>query len=68
MAIRIRALTTHVHRAGCALNSRRNCVFILSDNVELIIVALKLTKLTRTKTVEAVEYRFRGMFHDSQYL
>ncbi len=32
------------HRAGCALNSRGNCVFILSDNVELIIVALKLTQ------------------------
>ncbi len=32
-----------MHRAGCALNLRGNCVFILGDNAKSIIVALKLT-------------------------
>jgi hypothetical protein len=31
-----------MHRAGCAFNSRGNCVFILGDNAELIIIASKL--------------------------
>jgi hypothetical protein len=33
-----------MHRAGCALNPRGNCVFILGDNAEMIIIALKLTQ------------------------
>ena len=41
--VRIGVLTSKMHRAGCAFNSRGNCVFILGDNAELIIIALKLT-------------------------
>ena len=56
-----------MHRAGCALNSRGNndCVFILGDNAELNLVALKLT---HQNCGGGLISHFVICFHDSQDL